>query len=150
MILFTYLKTEIKDKFVAHFIEDASHFISQIEYGSNIKIEMTFDDKKSKTKENIYGHPEFNANVLAGLLGGGTDIEFNSTEAKNDFISRIQFQIHGTLKKTVFATNFDELCTLVQDIRADPDSFMSETPQEIYICLFLIKPQFQYYFMNHN
>ena len=51
-----------------------------------------------------------------------------SQEEKN-IAKNTQFKIYGTLKKTVFATSFEELRNLTQQIRENPDDFLSETPQ---------------------
>ena len=45
---------------------------------------------------------------------------------------QMSFIIHGSLKKTIFATSFSRLKRLIKDIEDKPEEYLSEVPQENY------------------
>ena len=67
--------------------------------------------------------------LIAGMIEG--DAAFASEQSQEDIKSNTKFRIYGTLKKTVFATSFNGLANLIQELKADPDSFLSRVPQDL-------------------
>ena len=75
--------------------------------------------------------------LVAGMIEG--DAKFKSEQSEADFESQTSFKIHGTLKKTIFATSFKGLKTLIENLKADPDSYLSSVPQDsVYPTSFFI------------
>ena len=66
--------------------------------------------------------------LIAGVIEG--DANFASKQDQNNFKSKINFDIHGTLKKTIFATSFNGLKNLIDLFKEDPDSYLSRVPQD--------------------
>ena len=69
--------------------------------------------------------------LIAGAIEG--DANAKLTKLEKDIHSNTIFKIHGTLKKTVFATSFKSLRTMIEDIKANPDEYLSEKPKDFFL-----------------
>ena len=85
------------------------------------------------SQTDISGNLKVSVKLVAGMIEG--DGSLNLGESKESFASKTSFTIHGTLKKTIFATSFDGLVDLIDKIRENPDEYLSEVPQENYTIL---------------
>ena len=65
--------------------------------------------------------------IVAGFIDSSVD--YNKNEQTKHIYQSTTIHIYGTLKKTVFATSFQELLKLINLIKDNPDEYISETPQ---------------------
>ena len=128
------------------FNKHATHVVSQIEYGSEVYIELVhtgyltnwncklmiiFLESMSDSQTDISGNLKVSVKLVAGMIEG--DGSLNLGESQQSFSSKTSFTIHGTLKQTIFATSFDGLKELITEIKDDTDKYISEVPQENYL-----------------
>ena len=91
----------------------------------NNKISETINDKKT----DISGSLKVTVELVAGLIEGDADVELDDTQKR--FQQQTSFTVHGTLKKTIFATSFEGLKDLIQKLKANPDDYLAKTPQVV-------------------
>ena len=70
--------------------------------------------------------------LIAGMIEGEGSTKFTDDEMR--IANETNFKIYGTLKKTIFATSFGELRSLIKKIKDNPDDYLSERPQS-RVCL---------------
>ena len=109
------------------FNDHATHVVSQIEYGSEVYIELVHTETMSVSQTDISGNLKVSVELVAGMIEGEADAKL--TDEEEDFNSKTSFTIYGTLKKTIFATSFESLAKLINDLKANPDDYLSEVPQ---------------------
>ena len=71
--------------------------------------------------EDIIGSLQVTVELVAGMIEGEGSLNLDEEQSK--FASDTEFIIHGTLKTTIFATSFNELRTLIQDMKKNPEDF---------------------------
>ena len=81
----------------------------------------------SVSQTDISGNLKVSVELVAGMIEGEADAKLTAEE--EDFNSKTSFTIYGTLKKTIFATSFESLAKLINDLKANPDDYLSEVPQ---------------------
>ena len=92
--------------------------------------EIFISDKINKNETDLSGNMKVSVEFIAGAIEG--DANAKLTKQEEDIHSNTIFKIHGTLKKTIFATSFKSLKTLIEEIKANPDEYLSEKPQDFF------------------
>ena len=110
----------------------------------------------SVSQTDISGSLKVSVELVAGMIEGEGSLDLKSEEesmSKAGFqidiwysirlneirTKQMTFKIHGSLKKTIFATSFSKLKELIAAIEEHPEEYLSEVPQENYkISLFTL------------
>ena len=82
------------------FNDHATHVVSQIEYGSEVYIELVHTETMSVSQTDISGNLKVSVELVAGMIEGEADTKL--TAGEEDFNSKTSFTVYGTLKKTIF------------------------------------------------
>ena len=102
----------------------------QMHISAHESSEIFISDKINKNETDLSGNMKVSVEFIAGAIEG--DANAKLTKQEEDIHSNTIFKIHGTLKKTIFATSFKSLKTLIEEIKANPDEYLSEKPQDFF------------------
>jgi len=107
-----------------------SESVIQMHISDRESSEIFISDKINKNETDLSGNMKVSVEFIAGAIEG--DANAKLTKQEEDIHSNTIFKIHGTLKKTIFATSFKSLKTLIEEIKANPDEYLSEKPQDFF------------------
>ena len=148
------IKKRKSDSFQSKFNQAASHVVSQIEYGSSVFIELVhtgiatlesqeifqefikysskhpfYLEEMTESQRHISGDVKISVELIAGMIEGEGGVDWQDSQKK--VAKQTTFIIHGTLKQTVFATSFESLNEIIQEIKLNPDAYLAEVPQDL-------------------
>lgn len=88
----------------------------------------------TESQRHISGDVKISVELIAGMIEGEGGV--NWSDSQNKTSKQTTFIIHGTLKKTVFATSFKSLNEIIQKIRHDPEAYLANVPQDFCSMIF--------------